>query len=377
MRPCAWQSAHRLLRWADCQAQALLSAPSASSAVKKPLTPMHTEFINPLNYPGWDDLVLTAEAYCFFHSSAWIKVLCESYGYKPSFFHIPGHGVIPLLEVNSFFTHRRAVSLPFSDYCEPLVFRGSSLSGIPQSLIDTAKKAGWKYLEFRGQSTFPPGVPVWSRYVCHRLRLSKPEDLLSKLHTNTLRNLKKAKASDVNIEVLDSLSAMREYYRLHCLTRKRQAVPPQPFSFFRNVLEHICSKGKGRVILARYQGKAVAGAVFFHFGRKAMYKYGASDMNYGRLGASAAVMWEAISRYANQGYDSFCFGRTDVDNQGLRRFKLGFGPDEYFLDYRRFDVSKNAFVEGATKNRHPLPGFMRHVPLPGLKAAGLAYRHFG
>ncbi|MCL5406858.1 MAG: hypothetical protein M1398_09145, partial [Deltaproteobacteria bacterium] len=74
---------------------------------------------------------------------------------------------------------------------------------------------------------------------------------------------------------------------------------------------------------------------------------------------------------------SFCFGRTDVDNQGLRRFKLGFGPDEYFLDYRRFDVSKNAFVEGATKNRHPLPGFMRHVPLPGLKAAGLAYRHFG
>ncbi len=307
---------------------------------------MGFEFIDPLSFPGWDDLVLTAENHSFFHSSAWIRVLCEAYGYRPSFFATTCDGkpstVIALLEVDSFLTGRRGVSLPFSDYCEPLVFGKSTLWSIPGDLIDAAKKAGWKHLDLRGQSLFPPGVPVWSRYACHRLKIANAKELPSTLHKNTIRNLKRAKASGLNLEVLDSFEGMREYYGLHCLTRKRQGAPPQPFYFFRKIHEHIFSRGKGRVILARYRGKAVAGAVFFHFGQKAMYKYGALDMNFGRLGASAAVMWEAINRYADEGYDSFCFGRTDLDNEGLRRFKRGFGAEEYFLDYRRFDLSKNS-----------------------------------
>ncbi len=344
-------------------------------------TIMDLQIINPLDFPGWDDLVLTADNYSFFHSSAWTRVLCESYGYSPSFFALPRNGklsiVIPLLEVNSFFTGRRAVSLPFSDYCEPIVFDKSCLLGIPGGLIDAAKKAGWKYLDFRGHNIFPPEVPTWSRYVCHRLKLSNAKDLLSKLHTNTARNLKKAKASGVRISVSNSFEAVREYYRLHCLTRKRQAVPPQPFSFFRKIFEHICSKDRGRVILAHHRDKSVAGAVFFHFGRKAIYKYGASDMNYGRTGANAAVMWEAISRYASEGYHALCFGRTDLDNEGLRRFKLGFGPDEYFLDYYRFDVSRNAFVENNSRNQLRFSFLIKHIPISGLKAIGLTYRHFG
>lgn len=338
------------------------------------------EFINPLNFPGWDDLVLTANDYSFFHSSAWTRVLCESYGYRPAFFTIPGHGkpsmVIPLLEVDSFLTGRRAVSLPFSDYCEPLVFGKSSLSEIPGSLIDTAKKARWKYLDFRG-GNFSARLPVLSRYVCHRLELSEEKELFSRLHKNTVRNLNRAKASGLHTGVFNSLDGMREYYRLHCLTRKRQAMPPQPFSFFKKVYEHICSKGKGRVVLAHYCRQAVAGAVFFHFGRKAMYKYGASDMTHGSLGASTAIMWEAITRYAHEGYSSFCFGRSDLDNHGLRRFKLGFGTEEYFVDYYRFDVSKRGFVKSNARRQGYFAGLVKHLPVSGLRAIGLTYRHFG
>jgi hypothetical protein len=164
---------------------------------------------------------------------------------------------------------------------------------------------------------------------------------------------------------------------LHCLTRKRQAVPPQPFSFFRKLYEHILSEAKGRVILARFGEKVVAGAVFFHLGKKAIYKFGALDINYNRLVASSAVMWEAISLYSAQNCDWFCFGRTDLENQGLRRFKKGFGAEEYFIDYRRFDVAKNAFLEAPAKSRLRFSHFFTHLPLTALKALGLAYRHFG
>jgi len=35
---------------------------------------------------------------------------------------------------------------------------------------------------------------------------------------------------------------MGEYYRLHCLTRKRHGLPPQPTGFFQKIQEHIIAK---------------------------------------------------------------------------------------------------------------------------------------
>ncbi len=334
------------------------------------------EIIDPLDFPGWDDLVLTACEYSFFHSSAWVRVLCESYGYKPAFFAATPTAIVPLLEVNSFLTGRRAVSLPFSDYCDPLLFDNSSLSAIPDGLIDFSRKTGWKHLDFRAQTIFAPEVPVFSRYVRHTLKLTTPEQLFSELHKNTVRNLKKARSSGLEIEVSGSLEATRKYYKLHCLTRKRQATPPQPFSFFRKIYEHVFSHGKGRVILAYHEHKPIAGAVFFHLGKKAMYKFGASDLAYSALGGNAAVMWEAITRYTTEGCTTFCFGRTDLDNEGLRRFKASFGAAEEPLCYYRYDLKSAKFLEG-----HPGTGthqLLRRLPMPLLRIAGeLLYRHVG
>src|SRR3990172_8371413 len=81
--------------------------------------------INPLDYPEWDKLLLSTRDYSFFHSSAWARVLHESYGYRPLYFTSIDNGillsVIPIMEINSIFTGKRAVSLPFTDYCEPII----------------------------------------------------------------------------------------------------------------------------------------------------------------------------------------------------------------------------------------------------------------
>jgi len=47
-------------------------------------------------------------------------------------------------------------------------------------------------------------------------------------------------------------------------------------------------------MLASHKGKNIASAVYFHFGDKAIYKYGASDRKYQHLRANNLVMWEAI-----------------------------------------------------------------------------------
>ena len=47
---------------------------------------MTLEIVDPLEIPDWDALVLATGKASFFHSSAWARILYESYGYKPLYF---------------------------------------------------------------------------------------------------------------------------------------------------------------------------------------------------------------------------------------------------------------------------------------------------
>ena len=72
---------------------------------------MDIEIINPLNYPGWDELLLTNKNSSFFHTSFWARVLSESYGYEPLYFTAVDNKklsvLIPLMAVKSFLTGKR------------------------------------------------------------------------------------------------------------------------------------------------------------------------------------------------------------------------------------------------------------------------------
>jgi len=48
------------------------------------------------------------------------------------------------------------------------------------------------------------------------------------------------------------------------------------------------------VVLASFDQENVAGAIYFHLGEKAVFKYGASDKKFQHLRANNLVMWEAI-----------------------------------------------------------------------------------
>jgi hypothetical protein len=53
--------------------------------------------VNPIEYPNWDDLLLTNDQSTFFHTSAWARVLHESYKYKPLYFTSIDNGKLSAL----------------------------------------------------------------------------------------------------------------------------------------------------------------------------------------------------------------------------------------------------------------------------------------
>jgi len=341
------------------------------------------QIVDPTRLPDWDSMLLRTPGASFFHGSAWARVLSESYGYTPLYFSMMGNeklrALVPMMEVNSFLTGKRGVSLPFTDYCDPIMEEGIEFQDLLDSIIDHAKKVGWQYIEFRGASRYLDGKPCFTSYYGHILGLlAGHEEIFSKLRDSTRRNVKKAEREKVEIRIEKTGEAMRDFYRLNCMTRHEHGLPPQPYHFFEKVHRHIISRECGFIALAFFQGKAIAGNVYFHFGDRAIYKYGASDRKYQDLRANNLVMWEAVKWFSERGFKSFCFGRTEMENEGLRQFKNGWGAEETQIQYFRYNLRQGAFVPGK-KNREPAyAGLFRQTPVPVLNLIGsLFYRHMG
>ncbi|MBI4684859.1 MAG: peptidoglycan bridge formation glycyltransferase FemA/FemB family protein [Nitrospirae bacterium] len=342
------------------------------------------DIINPITYPHWDELLLANKSSSFFHSSNWAKVLYESYGYKPLYFSLIDNGILkvlhPFMEVKSILTGKRGVSLPFTDYCEPIISNDLSPQDVFDSIKEYAEKAGWKYIEIRGNRSFFNGNPSSSYYYGHTLDLSNgAENIFSNLRESTRRNIKKSEREGIKATISTSYESVSEFYRLNCMTRKEHGLPPQPFRFFQNIYEHIISKNHGVIVLANHSQKNIAGAVYFHLGKKAIYKYGASERRCQRLRPNNLVMWEALRHYSQNGYQNFCFGRTEPENSGLRQFKLGWGASENVIKYFRYSVNKKRFIESNSSNDTGLhTGIFRAMPIPLSRAIGKAlYKHMG
>lgn len=159
-------------------------------------------------------------------------------------------------------------------------------------------------------------------------------------------------------------------------TRKRHGVPPQPKAFFANIHDTLIRAGLGFVVLARLGMRVVAGAIFLRFERKAVYKFAASDPRFGRSRANNLVMWEAIQYLTRTGCDLLHFGRTSLDNEGLRRFKLSWGAVEEMIRYYRFDAKKGKWTTAPSRETGFHNHLFRNLPLSVNRMAGaMLYPH--
>jgi hypothetical protein len=77
-------------------------------------------------------------------------------------------------------------------------------------------------------------------------------------------------------------------------------LPPQQWTFFCAIYDQVLSKDLGVIALAKYEGRPVAGAVFFHFGSHALFRFGASDERWEHLCGNSLVMREAMKLFARQ-----------------------------------------------------------------------------
>jgi hypothetical protein len=305
--------------------------------------------VNPLEDPRWDlDLESRPEA-SIFHTASWARVMKDTYGFRPSYFTTGSSArdgaLLPLMEVHSWLTGVRGVSLPFTDECPMLEAGGKSGRLLFDAAREYGRIRGWRYLECRAGREYLGDAAASTSFFRHRLEIRATEaELFSGVNEAGRRAIRKAEKSGLALEFSRDLGSVKSFYRLLCKTRRRHGLPVQPFALFANIQRNILANGLGWVVLARLGAVPVAGAVYLRFGHTATYKYGASDARFQHLRANNLVMWGAIKHFAQEGITALDFGRTSLANEGLRRFKLGFGARESRIDYVRFSFREHRFV---------------------------------
>ena len=143
-----------------------------------------------------------------------------------------------------------------------------------------------------------------------------------------------------------------------------------------NLHDEAIARGFGFVALAKKDSHPIAGAVFLRFGGKAMYKFSALEFANQSFRGSNLVMWEAIKTLCETGCNRLHLGRTDMADQSLRRFKLGWGTTEQLIEYFRYERASGEWVVRRKPVSELQMTLFRRLPLAINRWAGsILYPH--
>lgn len=340
---------------------------------------MRIETIDPIGEQSWEEFLLHAPQATVFHSSAWAKVLYDTYRFPPRYMVArDGDGRIvagvPLFQVSG----GRFVGVPFSDLCPPLL--PDSVEGA--ALLGAAKRAveadGATALELRGQPDLDlesHGFGKGVTFLEHIIPLDADVPELEARFRSSVRNqIRKARSHGLTVRVATTREDMKRFYVLNIRTRKKHGLIPQPWRFFENIHRHAICEGSGHLLLCEHKGEAIAGDLLLSFKDTMVSKFNASDPRFLHLRPNNLLLQSDIELGVSMGCTSLHLGRCEQDNEGLRRFKLAWGSREAPLSYYYYPPNRTGgwTTGGAPLARRLLALFVRFAPLWALRQAGAA-----
>jgi CelD/BcsL family acetyltransferase involved in cellulose biosynthesis len=344
--------------------------------------------LNPLEDSRWQRFVDKHSDSSIFHSTGWLEALRRTYGYQPIVYTTtpPGQELsngLVFCRVQSWLSGCRLVSLPFSDYCQPLLDNSDSAAELMSWLAASQIHQRWKYIELRPVSLAPLlSVPTGSfarteSFALHVLDIRPDLEELFRCFDKSCiqRKIHRAEREQLVYDEGRSGTLLSKFYSLLVLTRRRHGVPPQPLAWFRNVVAYLKDKILIRVVSKGAQ--PVASIVTILNGDTLIYKYGCSDSHFNNLGGTPFLFWKAIQDAKRKGATKYDLGRSELNNTGLIGFKENWGARSIPLNYLRLPAAQ-AYRQPSEWAARLAKNVFSRMPEGLLTATGkLLYRHIG
>src|SRR5262245_3586405 len=338
--------------------------------------------IDALNDRQWPD-VARHQLGSLFCSPPWIRAVARTYDFaiKASVRTVGTRieAAVPYCEISDL-RGDRIVSLPCSDYCDPLIADRETWNQLVAPLLANNVPINLRCLRSAvpaGDDRFRVKVPaLW-----HGVNLNQSEEeLWSGLHSSARQNIRKARVSGVTVRDGRTIDDMCTFHRMHQSLRKsKYRLLAQPLSFFENIFEEFARTDGINVLIAEHDGEPIAGIVLLEWNGTLYYKFNASlDQRYC---PNDLLAWHALQYGRQRGMVRFDFGLSDLEQPGLIRYKRKFATEEREVSFVQWRPEGYANPKGdqAGAVLHEMTALLTDAAVPDevTRAAGeKLYRFF-
>lgn len=302
--------------------------------------------VDPRTDPLWCRLVHQVSS-SVFHSPGWMQVLAQTYGWQPFAYLVlddrgePRAG-LPCCRVSDMLGER-LVALPFSDYCDPLVNDVDSWRLLTDHLLSEQCPITLRCLH-NHLPLDDARFTLAKQAKWHRLDLRPALDALwNGMHDSTHRAIRKSERSGLTVRKAQSEPELRAFFEMHLRIRKyKYGLLAQPYSFFQNIWHQFVDSQQGFLLLAINGETIVAGDFFLQWKDTLYYKFNASLPDDLSCRPNDLLIWEAIQLGKDRGFTYLDFGLSDIDQEGLLRYKRKFGTEESTISFLRHNHNGTA-----------------------------------
>jgi CelD/BcsL family acetyltransferase involved in cellulose biosynthesis len=310
---------------------------------------MYIEDVNPLNSPLWQQLTKRHQS-TVFHSPEWLGVLHDTYGFAIHA-HIllneaqePKAGVA-YCAINDMMDPRIA-SLPFSDFCDPLVSNLDEWHCLADKLLSRGHRISLRCLHNQ-VALDDKRFTLAGRAKWHCVDLERSEDAVWQgLHGSARRAVKKAQRNGVTVRIAQNKEDLRAFFELHLRVRKyKYGLLAQPYRFFENIWNRFILPGKGALLLAAHENEVIGGVLFLEWQDTLYYKFNASNPDAIAVRPNDLVVWEGIRYGQSRQLHFLDFGLSDWDQEGLLQYKRKFATDEKTISMLRYSPENSPSIK--------------------------------
>ena len=229
------------------------------------------------------------------------------------------------------------MSLPFSDYCAPVVNDAAHWQQLRDKLLADECPISMRCLHNEiplADETFA----TLNRARWHGVDLRRDlASLWHSIHESSKRAIQKAQRCGVSVRPAQSTDELWVFHDMHVKLRKyKYGLLAQPFAFFENIWRQFVENDKGALLLAMHEERIIGGVMLLEWSGNVYYKFNASVPDELGYRPNDLLMWESINYAKARHADRLDLGLSDWEQTGLIQYKRKFASDEKVISFLHY-----------------------------------------
>lgn len=296
--------------------------------------------------------------------------------------------IMPLFFVKNLI-EKKLVSIPYSSH-GGILGNVEYIPSLIKNAFELKEKLGCRYIEIRQ----PPSSNVYKNTL-EELGMIKVEnrvnhfinpkdknieELWMDLSSKNRGAIRKARKNEIIVEKITQEKDIKYVHNLESMTRKHRSLPTANVSYYKNMWRELYPKKYLEILVAKYDNKIIAFAIFFKFKNKVVHAHVGSNNIGKNLGANNLVLWTALENCCEKGCDFFDFGASTLDGdgnvsehfKGIYSYKCSFNTTNFPYSWYYYpDYKENTDLASEPGRLFKIGGkIFNCLPLPIYKKTG-------